>query len=132
MRKTYTLFFLGHRTLLFLAFAFMCFNVSAQVASDTDYIVVHIEELDAYSYGDLARSLKSNDQLAIAEACVPASLVAFKISDGNQRTTEENVIYIKSLIGSATQLQTVKFKEGFTETDLRHNCELARKGLLSE
>lgn len=132
MRKAHTLSFLGQRTLLLLAFLFASTVLFAQEAPDTDYIVMHVEDIDAYSYGDLARSLKGNDQISIAEACVPASLVAFKISDSNSRSTPENVTYIKSLIGSATDLETFDFKEGFTETELRFNCEQARKGLLSE
>lgn len=132
MRKTHTLFFRGHRTLLLLAFVIVSTVLFAQEAPDTDYIVMHVEDIDAYSYGDLARSLKGNNQISIAEACVPASLVAFKVSDSNSRTTLENVTYIKSLIASATDLETFNFKEGFTETELRFNCEQARKGLLTE
>lgn len=106
--------------------------LSAQDTANADYLVVHISEIDAYSYGDLARSIKGNDQVSITEACVPASLVAFKISEANTRSIEENVIYIKSLVASSTELQTVTFKEGYAEIELRSNCEQARKGLLSD
>ncbi|MFT4682676.1 MAG: hypothetical protein ACJAU0_000818 [Flavobacteriales bacterium] len=132
MRKTYNLFFLGHRTIVLLAFLFASSVLFAQDTANTDYLVVHISDIDAYSYGDLARSIKGNDQVSITEACIPASLVAFQISEANTRSTEENVIYIKSLIVSATELHTVNFKEGYSEIELRSNCGLARKGLLSE
>jgi hypothetical protein len=132
MRKTYNLFFLGHRTIVLLAFLFASSVLFAQDTANTDYLVVHISDIDAYSYGDLARSIKGNDQVSITEACIPASLVAFQISEAKTRSTEENVIYIKSLIVSATELHTVNFKEGYSEIELRSNCGLARKGLLSE
>jgi len=132
MRKTYNLFFLGHRTIVLLAFLFAGSVLFAQNTANADYLVVHISDIDAYSYGDLARSIKGNDQVSIAEACIPASLVAFKISEANTRSTEENVIYIKSLIVSASELQVVTLREGYSEIELRSNCDQARKGLLSE
>jgi len=107
-----------------------CFSL--KTTANADYLVVHISDIDAYSYGDLARSIKGNDQVSIAEACIPASLVAFKISEANTRSTEENVIYIKSLIVSASELQVVTLREGYSEIELRSNCDQARKGLLSE
>ena len=48
-------------------------------SEDPDHIFfVQIDKLDAYSYGDIARSLKGESQLEIVQSCVPAELVQFK------------------------------------------------------
>lgn len=114
-----------------MLFVLMSFSSYGQSASD-DLLIMQISELDAYSYGDIARSLKGNDQVSVSEACVPALLVAFKISEANSRTKEENILYIKSLIAGSSELTGVTFKEDFSQQDLRDTCDQARRGLLSE
>ncbi|MDG1261410.1 MAG: hypothetical protein P8O05_06600 [Flavobacteriales bacterium] len=131
MRKTPTKFFLAHGIILSISFVLLSFSSNGQSESE-DLLIMQISELDAYSYGDIARSLKDNDQVSVSEACVPALLVAFQISDANGRTKEENILYIKTLIASSSELTNVTFKEGFSQQDLRETCDQARRGLLSE
>lgn len=98
----------------------------AQNSTNETLIIVEIESIDAYSYGDIARDLKGHGQIAIAEACVPAQLVVFKTIDPSL-SRESAFLIIKQHINSSSGLQDVTLTEMSLPTFQDH-CLAVRRG----
>lgn len=103
------------------------------VAQDTSErpIIIEIEGLDAYTYGDIARGLKESAVFSIQEACVPIGVIAFDSQNSNGITREEFFDRIKSEVQSLSGLTSVTLTELDTE-GMRNLCKEARRGRVDE
>ncbi|WP_306640202.1 hypothetical protein [Sanyastnella coralliicola] len=120
--------FLG--AILALCCLFISPESIAQADVDQDLLVVQMTEIDAYSYGDMARSLKGNDQFSINEACVPGKLVVFNIDDNNL-SREEAFQTLKGLIAEATELEAIELTE-MSKSDFSSTCMDVRRGITGQ
>lgn len=78
-----------------VALAFVS-NTHAQENNPT-FLVLEIEGLTPYNYGDIAREFLNDADVSIERACVPAGLILFK-----QVNPETGLAYIRSKINGAT------------------------------
>lgn len=99
----------------------------AQQNADSQLIVVEISALDAYSYGDFARAMKSETDYTIKEACVPVGLVAFEVQPASALTREQAYQRIKAEITSSTGLSDITLTDHDFEW-MRERCLNARRG----
>ncbi len=97
-------------------------NIHAQENAPT-FLVIEIEGLTPYSYGDIAREFLNNVDVSIERACVPAGLILFK-----QVNPETGLTYIRSKInGASPNLGNVTLSE-FNAAGFDNRCMEVRSG----
>lgn len=97
-------------------------NTHAQDNAPT-FLVIEVEGLTPYSYGDIAREFLNDADVSIERACVPAGLILFK-----QVNPETGLAYIRSKInGANSDLGNVASSE-FDAAGFDNRCMEVRSG----
>lgn len=114
----------------FAVFALLAVSNSA-LAQGPDYgddrvMFVEIQDLDAYSYGSIATAFKENADLSIRQSCVPAKMIMFNITDGNNESLEHLFQHVKSITFASTDLTDLRIVAEYTEEDFLSRCAMFR------
>ncbi len=107
---------------LFLSFSTSS-HVFAQNFTDDNLIVVEIDGLTPYSYGDIVKAFEQNASVEVVRACVPAKVLLIKRNNSSLTFAELRTLITSAAPNAGTVSSTELDANGFDE-----RCMNARMG----
>lgn len=95
----------------------------AQNFTDDDLIVVEIDGLTPYIYGDIAKAFEQNTNVEIVRACVPANVLLIKRNNSNLDFAQLRALITSAAPNAGNVSATELNANGFDE-----RCMNARMG----
>ena len=122
--------YLNYSTLTVIGLCFFLFIFSGFTTFNSDndgVIVVKIDQLDPYEYGDIYKAFEGNSEVKLTEACVPAEIIKFERVDGVE--LEESVLFdhIKVIIQDNIETESIEMMD-YDSSDFQEKCLDARLG----
>lgn len=89
---------------------------------------IQIENLTPDDYFKIDGHFKTNDQIKVKQACIPAEVLMFSISPSNTLSLDENFNQVKGIVLEKTALQKVSILAEYSEQDFLDRCKMFRMG----
>ena len=115
---------------LVLFFVGIGFNsASAQSNSNEERVMfIQFQNLNPDDYFKIDGAFKSNDQISVKQACIPAEVLMFSISPSNNLSLDENFNLVKGTVLEKTNLNKVSILAEYSEQDFMDRCKMFRMG----
>lgn len=89
---------------------------------------IQIENLTPDDYFKIDGTFKTNDQIKVKQACIPAEVLMFSISPSNSLSLDENFNQVKGVVLEKTSLHKVSILAEYSEQDFLDRCKMFRMG----
>ncbi len=89
---------------------------------------IQIENLTPDDYFKIDGAYKSNDQIKVKQACIPAEVLMFSISPSNSLSLDENFNQVKGTVLEKTDLHKISILAEYSEQDFLDRCKMFRMG----